>query len=242
MAGYEERAETAGPLAMLADHLGELVQLLVTEGERSLPPERIVSVAQHLMPTRAHVALTSVHDGHVVTEAASDWTCERVDAIQADMQQGPAFEPLVTNDYINVDDVAATSAWPRFVSELTTFTNYRSILTYRIYLSRRHRAGLTFYSTWPHAFDEVAVATGAIFAAYCTLSAISRLLEDEIHPRRAMETHREIGIALGILMAREQLSSDQALGRLAEASHHLHRRLADVATHLARTGTLPPPR
>src|SRR4029079_57595 len=44
----------------------------------------------------------------------------------------------------------------------------RSIVGYRLYLAPGVRAALTFYSDWPHAFDELAIACGSIFAAYCS--------------------------------------------------------------------------
>jgi ANTAR domain len=232
---------TARGLTVLARELGELVQVLMADGGADLPPSRIVACAAELMPTSAQVAVTLIRDGKLETAAASDWLCERVDAIQAEVDEGPALAPLITSDVIQVDDLTVDSPWPRFAEETLRFTNFRSLLSYRIYLAERHRAGLTFYSSWPHAFNDLDVASGAIFAAYCSLSAVTNLLGDrEIHPRRGLEAHREIGIAIGILMAQQSVTSEEALGRLCEASRRINVRLPEVAAEVARTRQLPP--
>lgn len=46
-------------------------------------------------------------------------------------------------------------------------------------------------------------------------------------------------MAVGILMARQQLTSEQAFGRLVTASQHLNRKLRDIAAEVTETGALP---
>ncbi len=113
------------------------------------------------------------------------------------------------------------------------------MISYRLYLGRHHRAALTFYSIWPHGFDDVAAAVGAIFAAYCSLALITQVLGDDVHPRRGAEVHREIGVAIGILMATGELAADEAFARLQNASQRLDRELREVARHVTSTGQLP---
>jgi hypothetical protein len=113
------------------------------------------------------------------------------------------------------------------------------MINYRLYLGRHRRAALSFYSTWPHAFDDVAAAIGAIFAAYCSLTLITQQLDDEVHPQRAANVHREIGVAIGILMATEQRTADDAFTMLHTASQRLHRDLQEVARQVTTTGRLP---
>ena len=55
----------------------------------------------------------------------------------------------------------------------------------------------------------------------------------------ALESNRRIGSAIGILMARELLTAEQAFARLREASQRLHRKLRDIADEVVRTGQLP---
>jgi hypothetical protein len=54
----------------------------------------------------------------------------------------------------------------------------------------------------------------------------------------ALETNREIGQAIGILMATDQITADQAFDQLRSASQHMHRKLRTIAADVVETGTL----
>ena len=60
------------------------------------------------------------------------------------------------------------------------------------------------------------------------------------HLQYAVETNREIGAAIGILMATQQLNQTQAFDALRAESQHSHRKLRDVASDVVFTGTLAP--
>jgi hypothetical protein len=235
----EERAEIASALAELAAAYTGLVQVLLDEGQAELSPQRIVDVAAGVMPGCRHAAVVVIEADQPRTLASTDAVPDHVDAVQFDAGEGPSLDVLVTDNYVRVDDLAHDPRWPQFSSRAIQVGNVRSMINYRLYLGRHRRAALSFYSTWPHAFDDIAVAVGAIFAAYCSLSLITQQLGDQVHPQRAANVHREIGVAMGILMATEQLTTDDALARLHTASQRLHRDLQDVARHLTTTGHLP---
>lgn len=54
----------------------------------------------------------------------------------------------------------------------------------------------------------------------------------------ALATARRIGAAIGILMARQQLTADQAFDVLRDASQQRHRKLREIADELLLTGAL----
>ncbi|PZS15750.1 MAG: hypothetical protein DLM57_12030 [Pseudonocardiales bacterium] len=55
---------------------------------------------------------------------------------------------------------------------------------------------------------------------------------------QALATNRQIGQAIGILMATDHLTAAQAFERLRTASQHSHRKLRDVASDVIETGVL----
>jgi hypothetical protein len=55
---------------------------------------------------------------------------------------------------------------------------------------------------------------------------------------RALDSNREIGAAMGILMARHQLTSDQAFDLLRRASQRSHRKIVTIAADVIETGEL----
>jgi ANTAR domain len=90
--------------------------------------------------------------------------------------------------------------------------------------------------------ELTAITTGAIFAAYCSLAMHNELvLQEPVAQRRAMEVHREIGVAVGILMATGDLTTTAAYERLHRASRHLQRSLSDVAREVIAQGHLAEP-
>ena len=56
---------------------------------------------------------------------------------------------------------------------------------------------------------------------------------------RALTNSRTIGTAIGIVMERRKVSTEQAFTILARASQHSNRKLADLAADIAYTGQLP---
>jgi signal transduction histidine kinase/DNA-binding response OmpR family regulator len=56
--------------------------------------------------------------------------------------------------------------------------------------------------------------------------------------RKALGSNRQIGVALGVLMAREMLTEEQAFERLRAVSQHENRKLRDVADDVVLTGAL----
>jgi AmiR/NasT family two-component response regulator len=56
---------------------------------------------------------------------------------------------------------------------------------------------------------------------------------------RALETNRNIGVAIGILMAREGLTLERAWDRLVTFSQVSQRKVREVADEIVYTGQLP---
>lgn len=235
-----ERAQDFAALAELAEAFNALVRALHEGDPVVLTPARVVEVAAACMPRSQHAALTVIDHGQVQNIAATSDVPSLVDRIRDDTEQGPALDVLDTNDLVMSGDLIDDPRWPLFGSRVTETTGIRSIVSYRLHLSPNHRAALTFYSNWPYAFDELAIATGAIFAAYGSLTLTSEIvLNEPVTARRSADVHREIGVAIGILMATTDLSTQSAYQQLYVASQRLHRSLPSLARHVIAHRSMP---
>jgi hypothetical protein len=58
------------------------------------------------------------------------------------------------------------------------------------------------------------------------------------HLQVALASNREIGVAMGIVMANHRLTDDQAFDLLSRTSQHLNRKLRAIAREVVRTGVL----
>ena len=217
-------------LAELAEVFTTLVGEFTQRHSHSLGSADIVALASRCMPSAEHIGLTVVEHGQPRTVAASSELPDRLDRIRAETGEGPALDVLEVNDMVTSGDLAGDERWPRFGPTACDELGVRSVASYRLYLGPSHRAALSFLSWWPHAFDELALTTGAIFAAYCSLTLFTEVvLLDELTPRRAAEVHREIGVAAGILVAGDGISIDEAYRRLHGASRRLRQSLHETA-------------
>ena len=150
------------------------------------------------------------------------------------------MQALTQSDLVWADDLSTDRQWPRFAPRAVQATGVHSMASYRLFLTQDRRAALNFYASRSHAFDRLALGIGTIFASYASLTLLNDLHHDKImNLERALESSREIGTAIGILMARELCTADQAFDTLRTASQHTHRKLRDIAAQVKDTGALP---
>lgn len=236
----EERPEDFRALAQLAEVLGDLVETLTRGRSGSLSAQAMVDFAHRCMPRTQHTGLLLRDRNGTRTVATVGHVPARLDDIREAVGEGPALDVLHINDYLVSGDLADDPRWPRFGARVVDELGVRSIASYRLYLNTQNRAALVFASDWPYAFDEQAVPIGAICAAYCSLVLVTEeMFGEAVSLPRAAEVHREIGVAAGILLASEEISTEEAFRRLHRASRHFSRSLSEVASHVVAHRSLP---
>jgi hypothetical protein len=101
-------------------------------------------------------------------------------------------------------------------------------------------AGLNMYSHQPNAFDENSEAIAQLLATHGALAVGKAAAQAKARNLlRALESSREIGMAMGIIMTQHKVTRDQAFDLLRMASQHTHRKLAVIAAEVTETGALP---
>lgn len=238
---------TAPPASEAARLLGEIANEFVIiaremmEDDGELAISKVVRFASHSVPGSEHAGLTVIRGtAQPHTLVATDEIARDLDALQFRLAQGPALEALVQSDVSHATDLASSRDWPEFGPRAFAESGIRSMLCLRLFLTGEHRASLNFYSSEPSAFNEASLATASIFAAYASLVQLNSIHRDaSMNLQRALESNREIGVAMGILMARELFTSDQAFDHLRMASQQTHRRLREIAADVVTTGEIP---
>lgn len=210
-------------------------------GSGPLDPAQIVEQAARAIPRAAAAGLTLIEGSERPKSlAATDALVEQVDAIQYDTGQGPCLEAIAENDIATSNDLAADRRWPDFCARAVAETPVRSMFGVRIFLGGDDRGALNFYATETNAFSELDRGVGAIFSTLASL-ALQHALEKHKTDNllTALESSRQIGMAMGILMSSKLLTAEEAFDQLRRASQHLHRRVRDVAEEVTHTGALP---
>jgi DNA-binding response OmpR family regulator len=102
------------------------------------------------------------------------------------------------------------------------------------------RAGADDYIVKPFVAEEL-LARVRTHYELSTLReyALNRAEDKAANLEKALASNRQIGAAMGILMARLQLTPDLAFDLLRKESQNGHRKLRDIAEEVMMTGELP---
>ena len=214
---------------------------LADGADQPLTQQRLVEFAVRGIPGADHASMTMVTGSRRPrTIAGSDELPYQWDELQYQYGEGPCLEAITTNGVELCPDLRTENRWPLFARAIVEQTPARSMLSFRLFLTEQNRAALNLYATRPGAFTDETTATGAMFAAYASMALLAAARHDTAnHLIRALETNREIGLAMGILMATGKLTSQQAFHQLRTASQDLNRKLRDIAADVALTGAVP---
>ena len=182
------------------------------------------------------------HAGKVAGSVRTDPIVTEIDNLQLQTGQGPCLDAIAQQTVCYAEDLTEDQRWPQFSSAVSR-VGLRGVLA--LYLGTDGTIGaLNLYAHYPSAFGAVDRARAVILAGLAGL-AISRAESTEKQERRAdnlleaLATRELVGQAQGILMERERITAPQAFDVLRRASHHLDRKLREVAQDLVETGERP---
>jgi GAF domain-containing protein len=220
----------------------QTARILFTAGSVTQTLSSVVELAVATIEGCDFAGLSLVVGDVVTTPVHTDPVVATVDALQHRTGEGPCLDAVAYRLIFYADDLSTDLRWLHF-APLATKTGIRSVLA--LPLSSDSQVGaLNLYSRYPAAFGVDGRAKAAILVSLASLALwVAHSHEDE--ERRAANFHaalgsREtIGEALGILMEREQVSSEQAFAILRRASQHLNIKLREVAKNLIDTGEDP---
>jgi hypothetical protein len=129
---------------------------------------------------------------------------------------------------ISIDNPAAGASWDGL--------GRRALLVARIEGSPRQPVRLVWYATGPGTLSPYADLAEA-FAHHASLALEAAMERHNLN--RAVAARHRVGLAQGILMARRQLTADQAFTLLQRRSQNTHAKLRTIAQTVIETGDLP---
>lgn len=238
---------TLGPLPPAWGELVDLAVAMRDLADRATTDEGmpalvdLVHLAVGQIDTARWASLTVLRGRTFRTEASTDPAATRADALQFDMGFGPCVDALLDDSVYVSGDVAGDQRWLAWGQRVHCELAVRSVLAQRLRLGGDGSvvAALNIYSDAVDAFDERARATGLVLATHGGLLMNTMLANDRVRNLlRALETNREIGVAMGVLMNQHALTQAQAFDVLRAASQDSNRRLVDLAIEVIDTGTL----
>ena len=218
-----------------------LARELAEQPDPAATAARIVDLAAKLLHCAGAGILRIGPKDRLAIVAASDPVLLSHAARIAD-EVGQSVSRQVIEDRTTVwsNDLAVDTRWPDYTARLTAETPIRSALGFFLVIDRVELGAMTLYSERRGRFTEPVRGLAAIFADHAAIALLRSTDHAEAgNLRTALSSSREIGIALGIVMATHRVSEQHAFHMLRLASQHTHRKLRDVASQVALTGAVP---
>ncbi|WP_046470860.1 GAF and ANTAR domain-containing protein [Allosalinactinospora lopnorensis] len=180
-----------------------------------------------LIDRRKHTYETPAATGELVQES---------DRAQYECNEGPCLDAARYERSFHVEDMAQETRWPAYRPRALGL-GIRSLMGFELFTHNGVLGALDLYSRAPSAFDEHSREIGWVFASHAAVAIAGAQREDTL--RHGYATRQEIGEAVGILMERYKLTSQQAFDVLKKASMESNTKLRDVARRVGQTGETP---
>lgn len=229
------------PVVELMQAFAEVMRELAARERRDDVLSEVARIVCASIPGAEHTGVT-VRDsrGRYRTVAATSDLPVAVDLIQYETGEGPCLESIEQHHVFRSGDLRLDSRWPAFASRAVEETGVLSVLSRRLFVNDADTLGaLNLYSTKPHAFAESSLPLLSVYATHSAiLLAGATDREASTQMANAVKSNRSIGMAMGILMARYNITKDEAFDLLRMASQHSHRKLVMVALGVIETGTI----
>jgi transcriptional regulator with GAF, ATPase, and Fis domain len=229
--------DTEGMVALATEFDG-LAARIDGDGGRASSLHRVVELAVRHVEGCSWASITDLRKEKGRSLASSAALAGQLDSMQFDVGEGPSLQAIAENTSCLMFDVADETRWPRFTALAAAETPMRCVLAIR--LPGEESAALSLYADHSDAFDDAAVAMATLLASRAAgLVLLSEVEERTQNLRTALQSNRQIGMAMGILMAHHKITEQAAFALLRAASQNLHRKLRDIAIDVTQTGTLP---
>jgi len=232
---------SSAELVSVASAFADLGDRLDTSGVTAKGAlEALVVVAVERVPGAEAASVTTMKKGTLTTAASTEDWSRAADSLQYDLGSGPCVDAIIEDTIFRPENLRTDPRWPEFGRRVAEDLGVLSMLSFRLRLDSDDMvAGLNLYSRRERAFDDEATMVGLLLATHGSLAVNAALAhERRTHLQRALETNRDIGTAMGILMWRHRVTRQQAFDLLAVASQRTNSKLHDVAAGVIDSGTL----
>jgi GAF domain-containing protein len=214
----------------LATAFGGIARTLVAEEDAHGTLRRIVHLAVETIDACEHCGISIVEGKTIGSPAVSDPVPTIVDRLQSETGEGPCVDAIKGHEVFQTGRLSEETRWPSFAHRASQESGVESILSFRLFVEKNTMGSLNLYSGQTDAFDEHDVAFGAVFAAHAAVAWSTARTIDNL--RNGLKTRELIGEAVGILMARQDISESEAFDVLMRASQRLNVKLRLIADEL----------
>jgi hypothetical protein len=216
-----------------AEVFARLAEVVYVSDDYTGVYEAIVRAAPRLVEGCDHASLMLRRDGRFFTAASSDEVAATVDAHERDVGEGPCLDAIMDDSVFHDADLTDGSPWPRLAERVLAETPVRSMAGFRIRTGDEKSGALNLFSDAPGGLTARAVDQGIVLASFISVALVAAHERRSARTLRAgLDSNREIGKAMGLLMAFHKVGDDEAFAMLRRASQDLNIKLGAVARQI----------
>jgi GAF domain-containing protein len=219
----------------------DIAQDLMAQPDLAAARKQVVSMASKVVGcSSASIVRTTSPQTWSVLAATDDDLAARLAQILSATLDGPVAQAQATGCRISSRSLERDSRWPEYAKRVVSVTAIRSEAAYPLHVDGQDFGVLAMHSTTDGYFSEDECAMAELLAGYAAMTMTFAAERNKVaNLEIALESNREIGKAIGILVASHRITEDEAFGALRSESQHSHRKLRDVAADVVLTGELP---
>lgn len=193
--------------------------------------EQLCRTAVDLVPGCDHACITTLSGGFEPTlEACTDDVAAHLDRLEWETGEGPCVDAILSQGFEWDPDITQHPTWPKLAERVLQETPVRGMIGFRIIVGDRKAGALNLFSDVPGALTEESADAAAVLAAFTSVAIAAASQKAEARSlREGLASNREIGKAVGLLMAAHSVGDEEAFAMMRAASNTLNRRLAEVA-------------
>lgn len=207
------------------------------------PDDALTTLSQcvlTVLPQADHAGIGRATGEGLELVTASGPVAEQFAAMQTELARGPSVDAAMAEAMAVSADLHRDDRWCEFGPRVAKETGMRSAVAVRLPGERDESPFvLTVLSGLVAAFtDEAMLAILALATCGGLALAGARRGARLGNLERALETNRDIGTAIGVLMALHRTTREEAFELLRGASQKTHRKVSEIARAVAETGSL----
>lgn len=214
----------------------QLSALIYAGADATSIHEALVTASKRLVDgcDRASLLLRDRDRDRYYTGASTDDVARRIDQIELEIGEGPCVDAILDEAYQHDPDLTdSISPWPTFTARIVAETPVRSAIGYRLFLDGDKVGALNIFSDTPGGLTAASADTGAVLASFASVALMAlRARQQASTLREGLQSNREIGKAVGLLMATHRIGADAAFALLRTTSQELNIKLAQVAAQV----------
>jgi GAF domain-containing protein len=219
--------------------LSELAGLLLATESFTELVQGVAELAVRTLDPAATCGITLAEQDRVFTVAAADELAIQLDEQQYELDTGPCLEALATGEVVDAPDLAIESRWEGYPA-IALGHGILGVHSVPLIVAGKPVGVLNLYARTPNAFSDLDRQLAALVAGQAAIAVTAALRHyDEVtlsdHLRIALSSRSIIDQAIGIVMAQQRGTPEQAFAALRTISQRRNVKLRVVAAELVET-------